>query len=54
MFTRYGIPIRKGLAEKWFSRAIQEADLLNVAMFGITAYFGDMIYGIKINFYSAE
>lgn len=27
MFTRYGIPIRKGLAEKWFSRAIQEAGI---------------------------
>lgn len=27
VFSRYGIPIRKGLAEKWFSRAIIEAGI---------------------------
>lgn len=28
VFSRYGIPIRKGLAEKWFSRAVIEAGIV--------------------------
>lgn len=30
VFSRYGIPIRKGLAEKWFSRVLIEAGVEKV------------------------